>query len=239
MSAYGEGRRAVELYLGHVEARVGGYGAGELSHFLHVHALREYAAERWPELVPRCAEILARPVWAETASGALAAAEDGDGFNRALRVCEELGIPTAEALRGRLRAEPYDPVYWQVLIRQATPQDVDEFLALAEELLPLAEIASGPGLEDGFGPRFRAHRALDIILQDLAGWPGHGWPLIAAGLDCPVIRNRNMAIRALAAWDHATLPAEVRAAVAAALRAEPDAAVRERLSRLHEGRPQE
>ncbi|MEV4076296.1 hypothetical protein ACGFJC_12115 [Nonomuraea fuscirosea] len=84
-------------------------------------------------------------------------------------------------------------------------------------------------------PDRRPHRALDLVLQSLDAWPGHGWPLIAAGLASPVVRNRNLAIRALAAWDHATLPPEARTAVAAALRAEPDAGVRERLERLHEG----
>ncbi|GAA4933539.1 hypothetical protein HD597_009606 [Nonomuraea thailandensis] len=46
--------------------------------------------------------------------------------------------------------------------------------------------------------------------------------------------NRNLAVRALSAWDHATLPPVARTAVAAALRAEPDPAVRERFERLHE-----
>ncbi|MEV0999895.1 hypothetical protein [Nonomuraea sp. NPDC050202] len=244
MSGYQEGRRAAGLYLGHVEARTGGFGriagpdAGELRHFLHVHALREYAAEHWPELLPRCAEILARPVWAELAPGALAAADDDDAFRRAVQVCELLGIPTAGALRARLRADPYGEAHWHALMRQAEPPDVDEVLALAAELLPLAEIASGPGQDDGVGPRFRAHRALDMLLQSLDAWPGRGWPLIAAGLASPVVRNRNLAVRALSAWDHATLPPEARAAVAAALRAEPDPGVRERLERLHEGLPQ-
>jgi hypothetical protein len=244
MSAYQEGRRAVELYLSHVDARTGGFGpvagpdAGVLRHFLHVHALRGYAAEHWPELLPRCAEILAHPVWAELAPGALAAADDDAAFGRAVQACELLGIPTAGALRERLHAEPYDEAHWQALMQQATPQNVQEVLTLAAELLPLAEIASGPGDEDGVGPRFRAHRALDMLLQSLDAWPGRGWPLIAAGLASPVVRNRNLAIRALAAWDHATLPPEARTAVAAALRAEPDPDVRERFERLHEGRPQ-
>ncbi len=251
MSGYQEGRRAAELYLGHIEARTGGAGAGgaaaggdgsaarpgagELRHFLYVHALREYAAEHWPELLPRCTEILARPLWAELATAALAGADDDAAFGRAVRACELLGIPTAGALRARLRADPYGAAHWYALMRQATPQDVDEILALAAEILPLAEIASGPGQDLGLGPARRPHRALDLVLQSLDAWPGHGWPLIAAGLASPVVRNRNLAIRALAAWDHATLPPEARTAVAAALRAEPDAGVRERLERLHEG----
>ncbi|RVX45086.1 hypothetical protein EDD27_7863 [Nonomuraea polychroma] len=244
MAGYQEGRRAAELYLGHIDARTRGFGPAErpdvggLRHFLYVHALRGYAAEHWPELLPQCEEILTRPVWAELAPSALATADDDFAFGRAVQVCELLGIPTSEALRERLRAEPYGDAHWHALMRQATPQNVDEVLTLAAELLPLAEIASGPGEEDGFGPRFRAHRALDMLLQSLDAWPGRGWPLIAAGLVSPVVRNRNLAIRALAAWDHATLPPEARAAVAAALHAEPDSAVRERLERLHEGRPQ-
>ncbi|MEU8398999.1 hypothetical protein AB0C28_27735 [Nonomuraea sp. NPDC048892] len=249
MPGYQEGRRAAELYLGHIEARTDGaggaasggddsaarLGAGELRHFLDVHALRGYAAEHWPELLPRCTDILARPIWAELAPAALAGADDDSAFGRAVRVCELLGIPTASALRARLRADPYGEAHWYALMRQATQRDVDEILTLAAEILPLTEIASGPGQDLGVGPARRPHRALDMVLQSLDAWPGHGWPLIEAGLASPVVRNRNLAIRALAAWDHATLPHEARTAVAAALRAEPDAGVRERLERLHEG----
>jgi hypothetical protein len=42
--------------------------------------------------------------------------------------------------------------------------------------------------------------ALDFILQDLRRFPGKGRPLIRAGLQSPVVRNRNMTVRALAAW---------------------------------------
>ncbi|TMR23774.1 hypothetical protein ETD86_07225 [Nonomuraea turkmeniaca] len=244
MSSYQEGRRAAELYLGHIDARTRSFSpadrpdTGGLRHFLHVHALRGYAAEHWPELLPQCEQILTRPIWAELAPRTLAAADDDATFGQAVQVCELLGIPTSDALRERLRAEPYGEAHWHALMRQATPQSVDEVLTLAADLLPLARIAAGPGEENGFGPQFRAHRALDMLLQSLDAWPGRGWPLIAAGLASPVVRNRNLAIRALAAWDHATLPPEARAAVATALRAEQDPAVRERLERLHEGRPQ-
>ncbi|MEV5888853.1 hypothetical protein [Nonomuraea fuscirosea] len=258
MPGYQEGRGATELYLDHIEARTGGagagsggaaaggdgageddaaprLGAGELRHFLYVHALRGYAAEHWPELLPRCTEILARPLWPELAPAALAGADDDSAFGRAVQACELLGIPTDGALRTRLRADPYGEAHWYALMRQATQRDVEEILTLAAEILPLTEIASGPGQDLGAGPARRPHRALDMVLQSLDAWPGHGWPLIAAGLASPVVRNRNLAVRALAAWDHATLPPEVRTAVAAALRAEPDAGVRERLERLHEG----
>ncbi|GAA1693237.1 hypothetical protein GCM10009733_106420 [Nonomuraea maheshkhaliensis] len=237
MPGYPEGRRAAELYLGHIEARTGDdrSAPGELRHFLYVHALRDYVAEHWPELLPRCAGILARPIWAELAPAALAGADDDAAFRHAVQACELLGVPTAGALRDRLRVDPYDGAHWYALMRQATPQDVDETLTLASEVLPLAEIASGPGQDSGAGPTRRPHRALDMVLQRLTDWPGRGWPLIAAGLASPVVRNRNMAIRALSAWDHATLPADARTAAAAALRAEPDPEVRERLARLHEG----
>lgn len=56
-------------------------------------------AEHWPELLPRCAKIMAHPGWAEQASNALTNPDDDLAFGRAVQVCELLGIPTSDTLR--------------------------------------------------------------------------------------------------------------------------------------------
>jgi len=88
------------------------------------------------------------------------------------------------------------------------PNRIDQVVRLAEERLPLKDIASGPSDELGLGLDFQAHSALDFVLQDLRRFPGKGWPLIRAGLKSPVTRNRNMAVRAIAAWQRPSWPAE-------------------------------
>ena len=52
-----------------------------------------------------------------------------------------------------------------------------------------------------------------------------------------MIRSRNMALRTLAAWGAEHWPADVRPALEAALSAEPDDGVRDRIERLLAGRP--
>jgi hypothetical protein len=81
------------------------------------------------------------------------------------------------------------------------PVRIVRVIEFAEEILPLAEIATGPADELVLGLEFKSHQALDFVLQDLQRFPGKGWILIKAGLQSPVVRNRNMALMALAAWD--------------------------------------
>ena len=91
--------------------------------------------------------------------------------------------------------------------------------------------------ELGIGPGYEAHQCLDVIVQDLDEYPGRGWPLLAAALRSPAIRNRNMALRALAAWPRADWPSEAESALEAARDAEPESEVRERIEAVLEGRP--
>jgi hypothetical protein len=52
-------------------------------------------------------------------------------------------------------------------------------------------------------------------------FPGKGWRLIQAGLQSPTVRNRNMAVQALATWDRALWAAEAQALLRRAIAAEP------------------
>ena len=98
-------------------------------------------------------------------------------------------------------------------------------------LPPLDRLADGPALDDGLRAD-RPHHILDLIVSRLDAHPGKGWPLIRIALANPIIRNRNMAIRALTAWRPDTVPDQVIAAVKQASVIEPDRAVRDRMLRL-------
>jgi hypothetical protein len=134
-----------------------------------------------------------------------------------------------QALIGRLRQDPLDAATWFHAIRQADASTIDEVLALAEALLPLPAIATGPANEMGLGQQYAAHQCLDFVVQDLGKWPGHGWNLLAAGLSSPVVRNRNMAINALTNWPRDAWPDAATPALRTALLAEPADKIRQRL----------
>ena len=82
-------------------------------------------------------------------------------------------------------------------------------------------LATGPTTEIGIGGP-QADHILDLIVSRLDKHPGKGWPLVKIGLRNRTIRNRNMAIRILAAWPADQIPPDAAYAVREALSAEPD-----------------
>jgi hypothetical protein len=111
------------------------------------------------------------------------------------------------------------------------PERIDRVITLAQERLPLEQIATGPADELGLGPEFEHHSALDFVLQDLDRFPGKGWLLVRAGLRSPVVRNRNMAVRALAAWGKEAWPEGAETLLRAALENEPRQDTRDHMRR--------
>ncbi|HEX7331214.1 MAG TPA: hypothetical protein VF290_06930, partial [Pyrinomonadaceae bacterium] len=105
----------------------------------------------------------------------------------------------------------------------------------AEETLPLHEIASGPTDTLGMSLEFQHHNELDYVLQELRRFPGKGWPLIRAGLQSPTVRNRNMAVQALASWDRASWPHEAAQLLTDAIEVEPNDITRASMVEALEG----
>jgi hypothetical protein len=87
------------------------------------------------------------------------------------------------------------------------------------------------------GPGYQGHHALDFILQDLARFPGKGWPFIRAGLRSPVTRNRNMAVKALRTWGKSAWPPDAEGALKQALSQEPEEGTREWITLALRGVP--
>ncbi|HYO12056.1 MAG TPA: hypothetical protein VE685_02555 [Thermoanaerobaculia bacterium] len=247
IASYEDGAAVTEHFLEHLRFRT-----RDLDHFLAVDRIRTFLMEEeiewgalerfgWtPEhrerLLRACDEILARPGWKDLARQGLASG-DRDCFFTAARVAENLGLdPWEEYFR---RLQEGDSVCWYHVMRTDDPERIDRVLALAQERIPLQEIATGPADELGLGPGFAEHTNLDWILQDLRRFPGRGWPLLRAGLRSPVVRNRNMALQALAAWGRERWEPETEMLLRRALRDEPDEGVRERIEKVLAGRPLE
>lgn len=158
---------------------------------------------------------------------------DSTIFQPAARAADILGIDTWPARFARQRSGADDQ--WYNLMQTDDPARIDRTIELAERILPLSTIATGPDTQLLPHENQAAHSALDFLLQDVVRFPGRGWPLIRVGLQSPVVRNRNMALRALGAWDRQTWPDDATPLLQAAIRAEPVDETRTDMNELLEG----
>lgn len=246
---YAGAAEAVARYLAYLQAR-----ARTLGHFLGAAMLKHYLEdERWATWEPgrngwtdetrtaaarQATEILEQPQWPALTRQGLTSTDDRE-FSQASHAAEVLNIDTWDAHWRWLQEKPVDGGGWYDVMQRANAGNIDLIVGFALEKLPLAGIATGPARKLGLGPEYAAHNCLDMIVPALARFPGKGWPLIAAALGSPVTRNRNLALRTLAAWTSVHWPPEAAQALSAAYAAEPEDDVRERLRRLLAGEPLE
>lgn len=159
---------------------------------------------------------------------------DNTEFWTACRAAEALGIDTWPEYYSRTKA---GEDHWFHLMRSKDRSRIEKVVELAEAQIPLDQIATGPGTEMGLGLEFRNHTALDFLLQDLGDYPGLGWDLVKTGLRSPVVRNRNMAMRALAGWGAKNWPADAGTLLEQCHKDEPDDKVKETFAKLLAGEP--
>ena len=242
ISDYTDGATTVDAYLGHVLRR-----QGTLEQFLVVDGIRRmctdterdwsvlagygWTPERREEIHRQAERFLDREHWKTVATTGLES-PDTSVFETAVRAARTLGIDTWDHQFRRLLAGE-DRWYW--VMQTDDDERVERAIALALERIPLTEIATGPGDELGLGPAFRHHSQLDFIVQDLKRFPGKGLALVHTALRSPVIRNRNMALNALAAWGEWRWGPDTRPLLEAALKDEPVDDVRERIGKVLAG----
>ena len=244
---YAEGVDACEAYVDCVLARrhLG------LKHFLAVDKLRWFLSQPdgwdkreilgWTEprrnaLLTRCDGILGWETWREQTLCALSALDERVFFEGDT-AAQCLLIDTWQEHLKRVKADPLTSSSWYRLMQQTDGSRIDEVMEFAEAALPFEQIETGPADKMGLGPAFRPHKALDWVLQDLRRFPGRGWRLIKAGMHSSVVRNRNMAINALAEWRRESWPPEAAALILKAHELEPNDSTRCRLRSLLENKP--
>ena len=235
ISAYAEAPIAVARFLAHVQnGQVNILRLNAVSelrrYFKHAQNQTPWQEAEWQSAIRVMAEILENETNVALVDQALWSGSK-DGFWMARLVANALGIDTWDA---SLQQHISGNEQWYSLMRTKDPARIDRVIALAEQTLPLEEIASGPDLLNGLGLEFKNHSAIDFIVQDLKLFPGKGWRLLLVALKSPVIRNRNMAVNALVAWGKENSPAEARHEIGQALRSEPDEKLRVRLAKLLE-----
>lgn len=243
---YADGPEAAELYLRHLDGR-----APRLEHAPPAAAIRDFVEETegeardpllgWPQhraaIAELAARVLALPRWEPVVRAALASPVTEE-FHLGADAARAVGIDPWEAYFARMRRGQAAPHEWFALMQTEDPERLERAVRLAEARIPLERVATGPGLEMGFGPEFDPHNALDFVLQDLHRLPGQGWALIRAGLRSPTFRNRHMAVRALRAWEREGWPEEAESLLVISLAEEPDDTIRESLRRLLAGEPE-
>jgi hypothetical protein len=222
-----------------------------LRHFLAVDRLNWFLSEPdgWNErlksgwtqekrdrLAETCDDILRWETWREQTLLALQS-DNYQVFYEGDTAAQVLSIDTWQLHFDRVKATPVGSSYWYRLMQQTNESRIDAVLNFAESALPFSEIETGPADEMGLGYAFQAHQALDWVLQDLRRFPGKGWKLIKAGLQSPVVRNRNMAINAIAAWHRNLWSADIITFLLNAHEIEPRKDVKVRIGRLIEGKP--
>lgn len=240
---YEQGVTAIGEYLRHAKGR-----AQTLNHLLAVKTIEGFLIGKkgWDErsqagwtpevrqgLLTHATEILARPEWKARTLESLKS-KDRVEFWNASRSAMALGLDPWDEFFTRVSA---GEDHWFDLFQTKDHGRFGRALELATTKIPLGEIATGPALQMGLGPAFAHHSHLDFVLQELPRFPRQGWPFIKAGMKSPVIRNRNMAIRALAAWPREDWPTEADGYVRGCASNEPDENVREWFEKLISGKP--
>lgn len=240
IDSYPDGAEATELYLRHLQSR-----DLNLEDYVAVSTIELFLKEEegevkdpalgWPKrqatLLDLTSRIRSRPDWERRIREALNS-DDTQTFWTATEAARQLGIDIWENYFERLKRGEDQ---WYFAMQSDDQERIDRVVQLAEQTLPLDELASGPSDSLGLGPEFTHHNALNFVLQELVRFPGTGWKLIKTGLRSPVVRNRNMAVRALAAWDRAALPTEAEAVLTLAIVEEPDDRIRETIRKVLAG----
>jgi hypothetical protein len=244
---YEDARPVIESYLGHMAS-----STETIEDFLRVNSIERYLDEddaRWTgrydagwtsecreALRSECAAILGRPEWADRVREQLGS-EDDLKFAYADQAAKALGMDTWDIHWRRLQQKPAEPGRWYHVMAGCDGDRIGKVVEFAEANIDRAAIATGAGDELGLGRGFEPHSCLDYVLQDLRRFPGRGAILIEAGLKSPVVRNRNMAVNALAAWSREDWPSSLKEALERVVRCEPKEDVKERMQKVLRGEP--
>lgn len=244
ISRYGAASQAVRLYLGHMRRKP--VGTPELGTLL---AIRDYLGaqpedpedrlDAWTdEERASCSALVGTLVAPDLHAGRLkeeivSGAADESWY--ACHAARGLGLDVWDQVFTRLQSDPLaEAAPWWDAMQAGDGGRVRAVADLAERALPLDRMTEGPALDMWPTRDAAAHGALGYVLQDLGPHPGVGAELIRAGLRSPVIRNRNMALRALSGWPRDRRAADWLSLLDAAHDAEPDPDVKARIAALRE-----
>ena len=183
-SDYADTGPALSAYLGMME-----HATPSLPRFHHLVGVEAYLSEELdgnPHLDPSAREglhrraeaILARAEWVRMVHGVLEST-DAREVAGVVGVAERLGVETRPVLWDWLSRAPRDGFFWYRLTVGADRDDMARLVEEASALLPLADLATGPGDDLGLGREYEADNCLGYVLQGLREFPGKGWSVIS------------------------------------------------------------
>ncbi|MEM8667210.1 MAG: hypothetical protein AAGG48_06820 [Planctomycetota bacterium] len=242
---YDDGALVAELFVGHIAD-----AADTIADFLHVSAIKEFLSdddadwgartergwdsERRSRLLETCEGILSKSEWKERVGTALLSNDEME-FRQASQAATSMGIETWGHHWRRWQAKPNDAGRWFQVVWKVDEERLPTVLQAAEDSIDLTVVATGPSDELGLGPGYDHHSSLGYLLQELRRFPGQGATFIEAGLKSPVVRNRNMAVNALAEWQADQRHGSPFDALQSAAKIEPNDDVKERMTKVLNG----
>ncbi|AFU00758.1 hypothetical protein AW168_02575 [Nocardia brasiliensis] len=186
----------------------------------------DWPADEPGRLAARYAALLAQPRWRELVTDLLITAQPPGTFRTALSCAGRLGMAALPYAIAHLRAHRDNVFVWQWAMRRAGDDTIDTMIELAEDVLPLAELASGPTEAVGLTAEYETDLALEIVVRELRDRPGKGPHLVSTALANRVSRCRRAALVTLRSWPPHARPADAASWIAAAAAREPDARLR-------------
>ncbi len=154
-----------------------------------------------------------------------------DPSNRVLTYCQmkagkALGIDMWPAGWAAIQNQPQNDGLYVQMTAFADEARLRHLISFAEQKLPLKKIATGAGVELGFGEAYQPHHTLNVLLRELTKMPGIGMKLLVAGAHSPVVSNRAMVQSVLESWPRDVWFEPLKPLLMSALDAEPDADLR-------------
>lgn len=204
MSEYDDSSETIENFIEHSKTR-----NLNINNYTTLHRIKEYLEENeiqknWNQNdLSNCLidinELLNSKDWTTEVKKALKSSDNVEYWN-GKQAAEKLGIDLWDTVWNKLKQNPLDSSAWYDVTANAKENNVEEIIDFATNNLPLDFLSSGPKDAMGIGEDFQKYSSLDSVITFLENYPTKGEKLILTGLDSPVTRNRNMAIRVLDKW---------------------------------------
>lgn len=243
MSGYDESSETIENFIRHSKTR-----NLNISNYITLHRIKDYLEESQAENetlnnwnqndLSNCLidinELLNSKDWTEEVKIALKSSDNIEYWN-GKQAAQKLGIDLWDTVWKKLQQNPMDSSAWYDVTANAKENNVDEVIDFAIKNLPLEFLGSGPKDSMGIGDDFQKHSSLDSVITFLENYPKKGEKLILVGLDSPVTRNRNMAIRVLDKWKSENWSDEITEKVKRLEEIEPNQDTKKNIKRLLNG----
>jgi hypothetical protein len=243
MSGYDESSETIENFIKHSKKR-----KLNISNYLTLHRIKDYLEEspeenetlkNWNQNdLSNCLidinELLNSKDWTTEVQIALKSSDNVEYWN-GKQAAQKLEIDLWDTVWQKLKQNPLDSSAWYDVTANAKEKNVDEVIDFAIKNLPLEFLGSGPKDSTGIGDDFQKHSSLDSVITFLENYPKKGEKLILVGLDSPVTRNRNMAIRVLDKWKADNWSNEITEKVKGLKKIEPNEDTKKNIERLLNG----